>query len=712
MINRWYHPPRLHTPHSSAERRVGWLELFYDLIFVATIIQLGNALSAHPYGMGYALFFGLFLPVWWTWTGYTFYSNRFIVDDMLHRGLVFLQMFFIGLMAVLVPRVFEGQTQGFALAYAAVRLTLVAMYARTWWQETEARQVTGLYTAGFTAGAALWFVSAFLPSPWVYLVWVVAMVVDLATPTNRFGRELNSRFPPDMPHATERYGLFTIIVLGETFVKVLTEVSDKGGTPAMVVMAGLALAITCSVWWIYFDDVAGSRIKQDIRLSQFVWVYAHFPLAASITAIGVANKKIVFFDLFEPAAAKYRWLLCLTVGLAFLSVGVIDAVTERRQAELSDRSRVNVRIASAFLILILAPVGGTMSALAFVGLVAVACVLQVVFDLTAAPHAMPPQEHHGTSHLSGANRSAPPPIPPGGLEQGLRTVLRKGIPNEFRRDLYFHFMEGGWTRLFGYVLVVFVLGNVFFGALYLLDPSSVSGLSAGSFMDAFAFSVQTSATIGYGVMAPQSAYGHVLVAAQALISLIAIALITGIVFAKASRPQGSVLFSNVMVVSTRHGVPTLSFRAGNARGNEIVEATVRIALLRDEVTPEGHTMRKLHDVIPERSLTPLFRMTWSVFHRIDEQSPLFGVNEGNCDDSIVGLIVTMTGHDATYGQTVHARKLYQPEHVLWNRRFVDVIGRTEDGRMLIDYDLFHDTIADVAEAPTDDEDADLDAAAS
>ena len=691
MLSRWFHPPALHSPAPGKERKVGWLELFYDLIYVATIIQLGSALSENVGVAGGLAFAGLFVPIWYTWTGFTFYSNRFVVDDVLHRGLVFLQMFGVGAMAVTVPRVFAGDTQAFALAYAGVRITLVLMYFRSYRQVADAREMTGRYALGFTAGAALWLASAFLPTPWVFVAWALAMGADLSVPFSRQSRELIGRYPPDVLHMTERYGLFIIIVLGEAFVKVLTILAEEGATPDHAMMAALSATITFSLWWIYFDDVAGSRIRGK-PLAVWIWIYSHLPLTIAVTAVGVAIKKAVLFDVFEPADAKYRYMLCIVLGLALLSVGVIDAVTERRQAELSDRARVNVRAVSAFLVLFLAPVGAFVPAWAFVAMVASACVLQVLFDLSMAPLAADHHEVH-EGEQAGISRSTRPPGPetvPPRRRRSLGEAIRKGTPSELRRDLYFHFMEGSWWRLFFSVGVVYLVGNGVFAGLYVLDPTGIANVRAGSFPDAFFFSVQTMSTIGYGTMTPSSTYANLLVTVEAAIALLGVALVTGLVFAKASRPRLSVLFSRHVVVTRYNGQRALMFRAGNARGNEVVEANMRVSVLQDEVSPEGHRMRRLRDLPLVRDNSPIFALTWTVIHIIDEASPLHGLNEANAADKVVTLLATMTGYDATYAQNTHARTMYYPEDLRFDYRFIDVLSTLEDGRLMIDYDRFHD----------------------
>lgn len=703
MQNRWFHRPTLHSPAPGRERKVGWLELFYDLIYVATIIQLGTALSDHIATLGvlaFLAFAGLFVPIWVTWTNFTLFSNRFVVDDFLHRALVFVQMFGIGGMAVMVPRVLQGEPTPFVVSLIAVRAVIVVLYARVWRQVAVGREMTRRYTLGFGLGVALWTVSIFVPEPYRYLLWAVAIGVDFGVPLSPGVRSLVGRYPPDALHMSERFGLFIIIVLGESFVKVLTFVAEEGGSTNILLMGGLTILITCSLWWIYFDDVAGSRIRAK-PLAPYVWLYTHLPLTVSITAVGVAIKKAVAFDPLAPAVAKYAWLLCGALGLVFLSVAIIDSVTARRQSDMSDRARVNVRAASAFLVLLLAPAAPFMPAWAFLSLVAGACVLQVIFDLSMAPLAADPHAHHHDAQevfermrtrddeeaLARQTEGAARP-----RRWDVSQAVQKGTPNELRRDLYFHFMDGSWLRVFVSIGVAYLLSNVVFATLYMLEPPAVSGLSEGSFLDAFAFSVQTMTTIGYGAMSPASAYAHVLVTVEAAVGLLGVALVTGLVFAKASRPRTSVLFSDKVVIHDHDGVPTLVFRVGNARGNDLVEATIRVVAVKEGESSEGQKMRVLHDLALKRDTTPLFAITWTVMHPIDERSPLYGLTEDDLAQSLVALTCTLTAYDATYAQSTHARKLYYPEDIRSGHRFVDVISSLEDGRIMVDYEVFHDTV--------------------
>jgi len=699
MINRLFHRPVLHTALSGQERRVGWLGVLYDLVYVAIVLELGAGLAAHPTWVGALEFFGLCIPIWHTWTSFAFFSNRFVVDDLAHRLIVFAQLFGICVLATMVPRVFEGQTMGFSVVYGLVRLTVALLYARAGWQEPRARDLGVRYGVGFTVGAALWLVAGLVPSPWTTLVWAGALGVDLGIPLSRAGRELVSRFPPDARHFVERYNTFTLVVLGAAFFQGVLAVAAEGGTGPVLGMLGLALLITGAVWWTGFDDAADVRIGET-PLAPYVWIYTHMPLTAGLAALGVGLKALVLADPASVAAPTDRAILCGALALALASFGTIDLASERPHVEISDTMRAKVHVASGFLVLLLIPAGAAMPAWAFLSVVAAACVLQVALDLTMSPELDPSGVQPQRAPLPTPEERAPPrPSHTPGVRSLAMGAVRRGVPDEFRRDLYFHLMEGSWSRLFLYLLVLFLAGNTLFGALYLLDPSGVAGLQGATFLDAFSFSVQTVATIGYGAMHPISPYANVLVAIEAFISIILVALVTGLVFAKASRPRGSVLFSAPLCVTTRNGVPTLTFRCANARGNELVEATVRLSALEDDVTPEGHRLRKLVDLPLERSMSPMFTLTWSVFHPLDEDSPLFGLNETHCDEQLITLIVTLTGHDSTYGQTVYARHLYFPEDFRWNARFVDVLDRMPDGRMVIDYDRFHDTTPDPGFGP-------------
>lgn len=250
-------------------------------------------------------------------------------------------------------------------------------------------------------------------------------------------------------------------------------------------------------------------------------------------------------------------------------------------------------------------------------------------------------------------------------------------------------MDGSWTKVFAVVAFFYLAGNTIFALIYMLEPGSIANARPGSLLDAFFFSVQTMGTIGYGVLNPQTLFGNWVVTAEAAVGMLGVALATGLMFAKASRPRPNFLFSQVMTVNNMNGKRTISFRVGNTRGNDIVDAKVSVNVVLEEVTAEGQHLRRMYPLTLIRDNSPLFALTWVVMHEINADSALnqFDWSEENL--KLVSIIVTLMGHDGTYGQTCYARHIYYPDQILADHRFVDVISELPDGRLMIDYDKFH-----------------------
>ncbi len=695
MRSRWFHRPVLHTAagHHAEGKRVTWLELFFDLIFVAGIIQLGDGLSEDVSLRGFGLFALHFTPLWLAWSGFTFYENRYNVDDFLHRTLVLLNMFALGAMAICSREAIAGEPMGFSLAWSAAMGLIAVMHLRSWIQDPDSRDYSRFWGGAFLISAALALASAFLPPPWTYGVWGVTVATVLVAPMSQVARAISERHPIDQEHLSERYGLLTIIVLGESFVKVLSYLTFEYGAEFGYLLKGFfALSLTCAVWWIYFDDVAGAEIKKQ-RGAWVVWLYGHLPLAMAITGLGVAVKKAVTFSFEDPGTSYYVWLLAGTLAMTLLSVALIDSATERRNNELSDKNRVIARVVSAAVVLLLAKVAGELSGAAVLAIMAAVCTAQVLFDMMMAPFEET-EELHNVGTIADSVRAGDRVQPErGGRPPDVSEAVRIGAPSDLRRDFYFFFLEGSWTRLILSFGFLYVLLNLVFACLFMLEPASVGGTGQQSFADAFAFSVQTFSTVGFGSLSPGTPYGNALVAIEVAVGILMAAIATGIIINKLSRPQSAVLFSDSMVVTTRNGQPTLVFRAANARGNEVVDATIQVVALMDELTPEGHHMRRVLDLNLLRRSSPMFALSWTVFHTLDEDSPLFGLDLSG-DTPLGAIIVTLLGHDATYGSTTHARNIYMASDIRVGERFVDVIGQLDDGRLTIDLTKFHDTVPD------------------
>jgi len=270
-------------------------------------------------------------------------------------------------------------------------------------------------------------------------------------------------------------------------------------------------------------------------------------------------------------------------------------------------------------------------------------------------------------------------------ELGLRV---HGGRTRFTRDLYHSLVALSWPRLLLLLVGVYLLTNALFAGLYLLQPGAIANARAGSFEDAFFFSVQAFSTIGFGAMYPATRYGHVLVTAETLLGLLTLAGTTGLVFAKFSLPTARVRFSEKAVICDHEGVPTLQLRLANERANQIVEASVSLTLVRDEVTKEGASFRRIHDLRLARARSPVFAIGWNLLHPIDEASPLHGVDAAGLAETDAVLQVSLAGLDGTQMQTIHARKAYRHQDLLFGYRLVDVIARAEDGFREIDLNRF------------------------
>jgi inward rectifier potassium channel len=271
----------------------------------------------------------------------------------------------------------------------------------------------------------------------------------------------------------------------------------------------------------------------------------------------------------------------------------------------------------------------------------------------------------------------------------IHTKGQRSAPFE---DAYHKVLEMPWWRFFAYAAVAWVLINLLFAVFYVLSPGCVAGARGGDLEDAFYFSVQTLATIGYGAMAPATRYGHVMVVAEALVGTLGVALVTGATFAKFARPTSRVLFGARVVVQIRDGVPHLVFRMANWRGNMVVEGQLRVLLLVVRRTGEGDIMRMPVDLPLVRDRTALFALTWMPMHRIDRASPFWGGDAAleRLKEDKAELFLTFTGMDETIAQTIHARHRYGLHDIVYNARFVDVLQVDDNGTRTIDYGRFHE----------------------
>lgn len=290
-----------------------------------------------------------------------------------------------------------------------------------------------------------------------------------------------------------------------------------------------------------------------------------------------------------------------------------------------------------------------------------------------------------------------------------RFLRRSGAPDivtigERRRrfgDLYHSLLVAPWWQFFAALVGGYLTANALFAGLYMLLPGSIHGARPGSFADAYFFSVQTMATIGYGVMSPETTFAHALVATEAFVGLMGFAMATGLMLAKFARPTARILFSRVAVVSPRDGVPSFMFRMANERRNQVADGRLHVVLARNEKTTEGEAVRRFYDLELSRDRTALFALTWTAIHPITEHSPLAGKDAASLLSEGAEVIVSFVGIDDTFAQTIHTRHSYSPEDIKWGVRLADILSRLPDGRRALDYTKFHDVVPVAGDATSD-----------
>ena len=272
-----------------------------------------------------------------------------------------------------------------------------------------------------------------------------------------------------------------------------------------------------------------------------------------------------------------------------------------------------------------------------------------------------------------------------------RSFVVRGDHNPAWRDVYHNLLTMRWWTFVLAAALVYTGANLVFAVLYWPDTQGLTGARPHSFVDALNFSVETLGTIGYGAMAPHDGYTNVLVATEAFTSIFLTAVLTGLTFARVSRPSARILFSDVAVIAPFEGRPTLMMRAANQRANQILEAEATLTLASQLVT-DGVFMRVFAPMTLRRARSPLFAVSWTMMHVIDETSPLHGRDDAWMRQVSAEFIVTVAGVDETSSQRVHARTSYMADELVWGRHFADIITPPGDGegRWTIDYTRFHD----------------------
>jgi low temperature requirement protein LtrA len=376
---RLLRPQVLRDP-TEDHRTSTWLELFFDLCFVVAVAALARGLHHDPTFGGALHFAAFFVPVWWAWMGFTWYATAFDNDDVPYRVTLLAAMLCILWLAASISGLYHGETLSFVLAYVAMKLLLVGLYLRARRDATNVRLFASVYAAGNAAGAMIWLSSVLVPVPGRYGIWALALVVELATPMLAVRTSLRDAayaprvFHPE--HIPERYGLFTLIVLGESVLAVAAGTAGTGWYPAAVATGVFGFVIAASIWWIYFDYVGSSGLRIGPRAS-FFWGYGHLPIYAGIAASGVGIQ-LAIEGATETTHGTIGARAVLGGGLAvyLLAVSFIHWVN---RGSLDDRALL-ARLATATGLILLVPFGAFLSPLLFAALTALALLALTAYE--------------------------------------------------------------------------------------------------------------------------------------------------------------------------------------------------------------------------------------------------------------------------------------------------------------------------------------------
>ncbi len=365
-------PPHLRALQDSDERKASWLELFFDLVFVVAISQLTHLLIDHPGLYSLGLLLALFIPIWVGWQGYTVYADRFDTDDLIFRSLVFCGMLAITAMAVQFPDVYKGETTGFALAYITLRTFTIVLNLWAWWHVQAARPLVGRYALGYTVSIALWGASLLLEGPARYALWGLGLAFDLALPLMNLN--LDKHMPLHISHIAERFGLFTVIVLGEGVIAVTQGIDRKDW---VLGSAGVAIAgffITACLWWVYFN--LGSRLMLKKGAAVGLYTYIHLPMMLALSTLTTGIHLLVTLAVVGDISSLTAWLMSGGAVVYLLCLSVAQTETEVSV----NRTVFYSRMGAGMLLLLLAAFQARFSPLGFALSSAAVWAVLVLFD--------------------------------------------------------------------------------------------------------------------------------------------------------------------------------------------------------------------------------------------------------------------------------------------------------------------------------------------
>jgi low temperature requirement protein LtrA len=372
---RAHHLPRARlltgAGHDRDVRHSSWLEVFFDLVFVAAIAQLASALQVDASLGGLARFAGLFTVVWWVWVMLSTYSDRFGTDDPFHRGAMLVAMLFGVGLAAAGPEAFRGHTAPFAVAYLLLKGEQLFLFERARRQNEAVRTLYTAFAATGAFSAGCWLASLGVDGPARYALWAVGLAVEMATPWLTV--DAAKRAPLNVTHLPERFGLFTIIVLGESVARLVGAATLRPWTIQLCVVLAAAFAIIAAMWWISFNAVDHAAVRRG-RVPTLAYIYVHLPMVASIAAASAGlHHAILAADGHGVIQVAPRVAIYGGVGLYLVATAALPAATAPQRAR-------RVRLAAAAASFGLVAMGSFVSPVFLVPSLTVVLVAEVLLD--------------------------------------------------------------------------------------------------------------------------------------------------------------------------------------------------------------------------------------------------------------------------------------------------------------------------------------------
>jgi inward rectifier potassium channel len=263
----------------------------------------------------------------------------------------------------------------------------------------------------------------------------------------------------------------------------------------------------------------------------------------------------------------------------------------------------------------------------------------------------------------------------------------KGISRFDLRDPYHVAVTLTWPQFLLTLLGVYLSVNLLFAALYTAVPGSVVNAGHGNFADAFFFSFETLATVGYGEMYPGNLFGHIVACAEITSGVAFTAILTGLTFVRFSRPKSKFVIADKMVVARYNGTPTLMLRIGNGRPGLIADVHAQLNVLLSETSLEGTMFRHSHTLKLIRSQLPILPLAWTVMHPIDESSPIYGMDSAQLVQSDARLFLSLEARDPSITALVYELRNFQPQDVAFGMRYADAVVTEPDGSTVMDLNM-------------------------